>query len=186
MSDDDLPLCKKAELNIVWTGSDLFREAYIKAKDVETFLNKTFRNYSEQGKDYPLCDKAGLTVESASLHADHFELSNYPVIQACFVEKMLAMAPVVYGYWDDENIKNSQDATGWYHQNYRESDEEEWIEHQARLVMIEPIKSTPKDTTDSLLRELVKGYKACGTKQDGNEFTKDIIERARKILWEDR
>lgn len=139
---------------------------------------------------YPLCKRAGLSISleeryQSGLFTDGTLPSMrgqiFGLINAKDVEAFLEKAPVVYGYWEGKNSEDNP--TGWYHENYKESCGEEWIEHQARLILIEPIS---KDTTDSLLRELVKGYKDCGTKQDGNEFVNEIVERARKILWEDR
>lgn len=80
---------------------------------------------------FPLCKKAGLTIESAPWHDW--------IIPAKEVEALLASAPVVKAVNQDAN---------WFHQ-----DAECIAKYQARVVLIEPIKQEPEEI--KLLREII-------------------------------
>lgn len=101
---------------------------------------------------YPLCDRAGLQIWA------------HGFIQAEDVERLLANAPVVYGYRN----YNSYHAGGPGPDDTR----------TARLLMIEPIH---QDSAESLLRELTDWF----GKPEANIKLSTLIDRAKRLLEEE-
>lgn len=109
---------------------------------------------------FPLCKAAGLNIKSDVIYRGecHHNPDIFDAIYASSVEALLVSATVVYGgesiIWTQRQSCLTQDT------------------HSARLLLIQPIV---KDTTESLLRELIHA-RTHGIKPE------DIIIRARKLL----
>lgn len=123
--------------------------------------------YRSQPFSYPYGDGAGVKTASTVFPADHW-------VKASQLEKLLSEAPVVYGYRHTGPAEDNP--TGWYHEQSEGS--EEWMEHTARLIMIEPIKQKSREERAmELLKKIVdEGW--CGT------IRRDDYEHAKQLLSE--
>lgn len=114
---------------------------------------------------YPLCEKAGLGI--TQIPSNSVAAVNKPFVWAEEVERLLASAPVVTGH------NNSPNSSWWAATDVELCKHS----HQARLLLIEPIK---QDTAESLLRELIRCWEMS---TNGNIVdTYKVIDRARKLV----
>lgn len=144
--------------------------------------------------EFPLCIKAGLDVQIINRPDKHG--GAYGLILADEVESFLASAPVVYGCealertgWSDEMIKRfgskfmegkkKEEGHSWNKHNYNGF----WQTHQARLIMIEPIKKKSREErATELLKKFLDLSIVCKT-EDAKDF-QELFDSSRELLAE--